>query len=67
MKVFSEKKYATVSFPKTDGDYSVHEMYDRIMEEGEEFMICDTPVHLEPFDCKLERGLMGGVFLLVEK
>ena len=64
MKVFSEKKYATVSFPKTDGDYTVHEMYDHIMEEEEEFMICDTPVHLEPFDCRFGNGIDGGSILL---
>lgn len=50
MKIFPDKKYATVSFPKTNTDYTVHEMFDRITTEMPEFMIRDTPVHLEPFD-----------------
>lgn len=67
MKVFPEKKYATVSFPKTDGDYTAHEMYDRIVEDEEELMICDTLVHLEPFDRRFGNGFDGWDFFSAEE
>ena len=49
--MFPEKWYSTVSFNKTDGDYTTHEVFDRIMEENKEFRICGEIVRLEPFSC----------------
>ena len=49
--MFPEKRYSTVSFNKTDGDYTTHEVFDRIMEENKEFRICGEIVRLEPFSC----------------
>lgn len=50
--MFPEKRYSTVSFNKTDGDYTTHEVFDRIMEENKEFRICGEIVRLEPFSCR---------------
>lgn len=47
--MFPEKKYSTVSFKKNDTNYSVHEVFDRIIEECPQFMINGEVVRLEPF------------------
>ena len=52
MKIFPEKRYATVSFPKENANYTVHEVFDRIMRENPHFTIRGAAVRLEPFNCR---------------
>ena len=52
VKIFPEKRYATVSFPKENGNYNVHEVFDRITKENPHFTIRGAAVRLEPFNCR---------------
>lgn len=49
IKLFSGKRYATVSFHRTSGDYSTHEIYDKIMASKKEFSFSGKTVRIEPF------------------
>ena len=57
IKLFAGKRYATVSFHRTSGDYSTHEIYNKIIASKKEITFSGKTVHIEPFIC---RGRMWG-------